>query len=52
MAYEDISDEIYLPERLGHNKILVYNFQTWDISDIVSSMQGLEFHCFKYQDPR
>lgn len=33
-----ISDEIYFPKRLGHDKILVYNFQTWDISNTVSAM--------------
>lgn len=45
------SDYIYLPKRLGH-KILVFNFQAWDISDIVSAMQRLEFPCLKYQSPR
>lgn len=50
-AYVDILDYIYLPKRLGH-KILVFNFQAWDISDIVSAMQRLEFPCLKYQSPR
>lgn len=51
-AYEDICDYIYLPKRLEHNTILVYNFQDWDISDIASAMEELEFPCFKYQNTR
>lgn len=46
-----MSDEIYLPKRLEYNKILVFNFQIWDISDIASAMQGLEFYRFKYEGP-
>lgn len=38
---------IYLLKRLGHNTILVYNFQAWVISGILSAMQGLEFLCLK-----